>query len=193
MSILVVKSAALVLAGTFAETKFSTANNTNGPAGLSSVYGVTPAIFSGLSFWILVHGMKVGAARTKYMELAKKDGEKEVEERYDLPNLYAQGTSKHVLSFNCVQRSHQHIFETFTGAVLTGMVGAVQYPLTTAVATCIYAVGRISLSNGYAASEGKPSLRYSSSLAILNWYGLMGNIFLSFLSVASMIAGKKLW
>ena len=193
MSIFVVKSVALVLAGTFAESKFSTVNTNHGFAGMSSVYGLTPAIFSGMSFWILVHGMKVGAARKKYMELAKKDGEKDVEERYDLPNLYAQGTSKHVRSFNCVQRSHQHIFETFTGAVLTGMVGAVHHPITTAVSTFTYAVGRMSLSNGYAASEGNASKRYSSSLAILNWYGLICNMFLSFLSVASMIAGKKLW
>ena len=56
-------------------------------------------------------------------------------------NLYAQGTSKHVLAFNCVQRSHQQIFETFTQTVVSGLVGAVTFPLCTSISTMMYALG----------------------------------------------------
>lgn len=73
--------------------------------------------------------------------MARKDGEKDVDERYLLPNLYAQGTSKNVKAFNCVQRSHQHIFETFTTVVVGGLAGAVTFPVCTAVSTFLYAIG----------------------------------------------------
>mmetsp|Transcript_19577 Transcript_19577/g.27167 ORF Transcript_19577/g.27167 Transcript_19577/m.27167 type:complete len:194 (-) Transcript_19577:158-739(-) len=191
MASFMLKSALITLGGTYAENKYAP-SNTDGPFGTSSWFGLTPVLFAGMSFWALSHGMKVGQARNKYIELAKKDGEKDVDERYGLPNLYAQGTSKHVRSFNCVQRSHQHIFETFTGVVLTGMVGAMSYPLTTAASTLACFVGRVALSNGYAAAEGDASKRYSSPFARCFWYGLLGNILLGFASSANMIAGKKL-
>ena len=63
---------------------------------------------------------------------------------HHISNLYAQGTSKHVRAFNCVQRSHQHIFETFTTAAVSGLAGAVTFPITTAVSTLMYSVGKIS-------------------------------------------------
>lgn len=56
------------------------------PAGYGLVILVTTVTY----LWVLMLGMKCGAARTKYIELAEKDGEKEVEERYKLPNLYAR-------------------------------------------------------------------------------------------------------
>ena len=51
----------------------------------SQIAAVTPAILIGTGFWTLTHGFKVGKARTKYAELAKKDGEKDVDERFMLP------------------------------------------------------------------------------------------------------------
>lgn len=51
----------------------------------SQITAVTPAILIGTGFWTLAHGFKVGRARTKYAELAKKDGEKDVDERFMLP------------------------------------------------------------------------------------------------------------
>ena len=51
----------------------------------SQLMAITPAILIGTGFWTLVHGMQVGKARTKYAELAKKDGEKDVDERFMLP------------------------------------------------------------------------------------------------------------
>lgn len=51
----------------------------------SQLAAVTPAILIGTGFWTLMHGFEVGKARTKYAELAKKDGESDVDERYSLP------------------------------------------------------------------------------------------------------------
>ena len=127
--------------------------------------------------------MKVGAARTKYAELAKKDGEKDVDERYGLPNLYAQGTSKHVRAFNCIQRSHQHIFESFTQVCVAALTAAQSYPITAAVTTLCYAVGRVSLSNSYAQCDGDASKRYSfSKLAPYTWIGMLSTFLLGALS-----------
>ncbi len=108
----------------------------------AQITAITPAILIGCGFWSIFHGFTVGRARAKYAELARKDGEKEVDERYLLPNLYAQGTSKHARAFNCVQRSHQHIFETFTTAMVGGLIGAVTFPICTSLSTLMYAVGK---------------------------------------------------
>ena len=39
----------------------------------------------GTGFWTLSHGFKVGRARSKYADLARKDGEESVDERFMLP------------------------------------------------------------------------------------------------------------
>mmetsp|Transcript_13484 Transcript_13484/g.32687 ORF Transcript_13484/g.32687 Transcript_13484/m.32687 type:complete len:192 (-) Transcript_13484:353-928(-) len=157
----------------------------------SQLMAITPAILIGTGFWTLVHGMQVGKARTKYAELAKKDGEKDVDERFMLPNLYAQGTSKHVRAFNCVQRSHQHIFETFTTAAISGLVGAVTFPISSSISTLMYAVGRYYLSKGYLESEGDAPARYSYKLAKFMWYGFLGNVMLGAASCGLIMSGKK--
>lgn len=189
---LMVKSFAAGLAGTFLETKFGPDLGA-GSLGLPRLFGLTPAILTGTSFWVLLHGfLVVGRSRSKYMKLAEEDGEKEVEERYGLPNLYAQGTSKHARAFNCIQRSHQHIFETFPYLCMISLLGAVHYPITAATATLAYAVGRYHISNGYANSDGEPSKRYTSPFAPLMWYGLLSSMVVSGLSCASFIAGKPI-
>lgn len=105
------------------------------------ITAATPAILLGTGFWALMHGFVVGRARSKYADLAKKDGEKYVDERYMLPNLYVQGTSKHAKALNCVQRSHQQIFETYTQAVLGGLAGMISFPICTSISSLMYAVG----------------------------------------------------
>eukprot|EP01083_Nonionella_stella_P041695 112953_1 len=157
----------------------------------SQLTAVTPAILIGTGFWTLTAGFAVGKARTKYADLAKKDGEKDVDERFMLPNLYAQGTSKHVKAFNCVQRSHQHIFETFTTAVVGGLAGSVTFPITTAISSLAYAVGRYYLSKGYAECEGDASKRYKYPIAKYMWYGFLGNTILGMASCAMIMIGKK--
>jgi hypothetical protein len=178
------KSAGAVLGLTFAENQY-------GPRD-SRLFAVTPAILTGIGFWALTFGFKVGEARAKFKKLAAADGEANVEERYGLPNLYVDGNTKAARAFNCAQRAHQHIFETLPSVMLTGMMGALQYPITTAISTLMYAVGRIQLSNSYYNGEGDVTKRYESSLAFLTWYGLLMNFMLSFLSCANMVAGGKL-
>lgn len=51
-----------------------------------------PIIILGTTYiWLLKIGfLDVGPARSKYSQLAEKDGEKDVQERYAYPNLYAR-------------------------------------------------------------------------------------------------------
>lgn len=178
MSSILWKSGAAASLGMIVEIKYGPSLSSTGPSGLLSLYAITPLILIGTGFWSIIHGMTVGRARTKAIEAAKANGEKDVEERYGLPNLYAQGTSNHARTFNAVQRSHQQIFETFGTVVLSAMTGAFAFPISTAISTLTFAVGRIAFSNAYANSEGDASKRYSSKLSKYMWYGLMGNIFL---------------
>jgi hypothetical protein len=176
--------------GTFLESKY-------GPSSSCSdckrrLFALAPLILIGTSFWSITHGMVVGKARAKAIEDAKADGEENVEDRYDLPNLYAQGISKHAKIYNSIQRSHQHIFESFTQAVLGCMVGAIEFPITAAACSLMYAVGRISLSNSYAKCEGDPSKRYASKLAFYQWYGLMGGFCVGAISCIKIFATKKI-
>ena len=93
----IVKAVGLALASTFVEQSllpkiglgFLQEKTTN-DLGLPRGYGLVIIMTTTIYFWVVLVGMKVGAARSKYSELAKKDGEKEVAERYALPNLYAR-------------------------------------------------------------------------------------------------------
>lgn len=58
--------------------------------GLPRGFGLTVLILGVTYIWVLEVGMQVGAARGKYSQLAEKDGEKDVKERYAYPNLYAR-------------------------------------------------------------------------------------------------------
>ena len=197
MSLIVGKSFAVGLAGAFLESKYQPASmlgrGATSTSGLPQAFGITPLILSGMSFWILVHGFSaVNSARKRFSEQAKKDGEKDVDERYGLPNLYAQGTSKNARGFNCVQRSHQQIFETYPQMCLLSMVGAVHYPITTAVTLTTYCTGRYFLSQGYASAEGDANKRYSHPLASFTWYGYISTIVVAAVSGASFVLGKPL-
>jgi glutathione S-transferase len=167
--------------GMFVETKYVD-NKEN-------FFGVTPLLLIGTGFWATLHAFQVGKARTKYSELAKADGEPDVDERYGLPNLYAQGTSKHAKAFNCVQRSHQQIFEHFTQVCVAGLVGAVSFPITTAISVLAYAVGRYKFSIGYC--SGEPEQRYASPLSRFMWYGMLSTYILGIASSAKMILDNR--
>lgn len=188
------KAISVTLTGAYLETRFvpATLSSSNPPLGLSPWFGLAPGILTFVGFWAFTHGLSVGRARQKAIEDAKKDGEKEVDERYGLPNLYAQGTSKHARIFNAIQRSHQQIFETYTLATLAGITAAIQYPIFAAVSCLVYAAGRISFSLNYANSQGDASKRYSSKIARFLWYAMINNTFLAFLSCANIVVGKKL-
>ena len=180
--------------GMYVESKMSPTIFAPPPEGqiISPLFFATPAILLGVGFFTLVHGTKVGSARRKYMELAKKDGEANAEERYSYPNLYVDGNTKHARAFNAVQRSHQHILETFPSAILGGCLGATQFPLCAACATLTYAIGRIVFSTSYANSEGDATKRYSSPLAKYQWLGLLGNFILGFAAAVKILMTVKL-
>ena len=57
---------------------------------LPTGYGLVILVLSATYLWLFVVGLSIGKARTKYSELAEKDGEKDIVERYQLPNLYAR-------------------------------------------------------------------------------------------------------
>ena len=116
-------------------------------------------------FWLTLHGFTVGSLRTKYMELARKDGEKDVDARYSLPNLYVDGLSKHARAFNCAQRSHQQAFETLPQLLFFTLVASAAYPLAAAGNVALWLIGRVTWTAGYVESGGDPKNRYSHPLA----------------------------
>lgn len=187
------KNLGIVLGLTFLESKYISSKTTTTLGTSSSntslfYYGITPLLLTVFHMWTVFYGFTVvGKARKKYADLAKADGEDNVDERYLLPNLYAQGTSKHVLAFNCIQRSHQHIFETMTQTVISSMIGWMNYPLSSGIITGLYVVGRISLSKGYGEADGDPMKRYSGKFAFFTWYGVISSIFLAGLSSVKML------
>ena len=93
------KALAFALASTFVETKllpklglgFLLESSTilNLPRG----YGFVVLILGITYIWLLVTGISVAQARNKYIKQAEKDGEKDVDERYAYPNLYARKLS----------------------------------------------------------------------------------------------------
>ena len=74
-------------------------------AGQPKAFSLVLFSIAAYNFWLLMYGFKVGSARKKWMEKAKKDGEKDVDARYSLPNLYVTGDTFNSKAFNCHQRS----------------------------------------------------------------------------------------
>ena len=157
---------------------------------VSKACGVPLLLTCGACFWLTLHGFSVGSARTKYMELARKDGEKDVDNRYALPNLYVDGNSIHARAFNCVQRSHQQAFETLPQLLFFTATASAAYPLAAAANMALWLVGRITWSSGYASSGGDPKKRYDHPLAFLIFASFMSQFFVAIAS-AGAIAG--LW
>ena len=124
------------------------------------------------------------------MALAKKDGEKDVETRYALPNLYVDGNTKHARAFNCVQRSHQQAFETLPQLYVFTLIATLLFPVTAAVNVGLWLVGRMVWTKGYASSEGDASKRYDHPLAFLIFASFMAQFFVA-VAAAGEIAG--LW
>ncbi|KAL9181815.1 hypothetical protein ACHAXT_012158 [Thalassiosira profunda] len=173
--------------GGFVETKYGSCSyvSAHGP----QLSAVTPAILSARA-----SGPSPTASRRLTLSLLASTSSQDVDERFAYPNLYAQGTSKHVRAFNCVQRSHQQIYETFTTAVVSGLAASLTFPLCSAASTLTYAVGRYYLSKGYAeAAEegGDASKRYKYPLAKYMWFGYLGNIALGMASCVMIVSGKK--
>mmetsp|Transcript_19773 Transcript_19773/g.49188 ORF Transcript_19773/g.49188 Transcript_19773/m.49188 type:complete len:211 (-) Transcript_19773:2054-2686(-) len=160
---------------------------------LPTGYGLVIIIVTFTYLWVLMYGMKVGGARSKYAELAEKDGEKDVEARYKLPNLYAQGTSKNARAFNCVQRSHQQILETLPGYFVTVLVSGLEYPVATFVFGSLWLYSRSVWVVGYSDSSGDPALRYSHPHSRVFWHCKLALLMMSWFVAIQLLVGKKIF
>jgi MAPEG family len=159
------------------------------PLGVPRGFGLTTCILVLTCFWMLFYGfLVVGSARSKYMDLAKKDGEPDVEERYGLPNLYAQGATKHVRAFNSVQRSHQQIMESYPGYLLMALLAAVYFPVLAAINCALWLYSRMVWTRGYATGEN-PKDRYSHPHSRWFWTNMNVLFLLALLSSVNLVAG----
>ena len=159
-------------------------------SGLPRAAGAVLALHVVAGVWIVVWGLaSVGAKRKHYMEKARKDGEKDVDTRYALPNLYVDGTSVHARAFNCCQRSHQQVFESYTQFSVANLAGAICFPLTALLSASVWFLGRVTWAKGYAASEGDAKKRYTSPFSYCVWTGLLSSSILGLMSAAKITLG----
>jgi glutathione S-transferase len=140
------------------------------------------------SIVLILLGMKVSSARTICRDKAQKDGDKDAEERFSYPKLYAEGFSTHAKVFNCTQRGHQQALETYTQFVLLSLIGGFKFPFTTAIGGVIWCIARLKWAEGY--SSGEPSQRYANFLSRGIWTSLIIVLFTA-LGTASSVGG--LW
>ena len=153
----------------------------------SASIGLATHVIAGL--WITLWGLMVGSKRSIYKEKARKDGEENVDERYSLPNLYVPGCTPHSKAFNCVQRSHQQIFETLGQFITANIIATMHFPASASAAAIVWFVGRVTWAKGYAASEGVPSRRYDSPFAYGIWTGYLASVILAVVTCARIIMG----
>lgn len=122
-------------------------------------------------FFMVGLGMKVGKARSMFCEKAKKDGEKDCEARYSLPNMYVDGNTPNAKKFNCVQRGHQQALETYPQFLALSICGGYCFPLLTCAAGLLWMYARAKWAEGY--SSGDPSNRYEHWASKGIWLALV--------------------
>mmetsp|Transcript_10886 Transcript_10886/g.30832 ORF Transcript_10886/g.30832 Transcript_10886/m.30832 type:complete len:213 (-) Transcript_10886:129-767(-) len=130
-------------------------------APISLAVSLTPAhgyVALSLVFAIFVHQIYmvggVARARKKY--------------NVAYPALYAEGSSKSSLAFNCVQRGHQNSLEGYAGFLILLLVAGLKYPLTAAISGVVYSLGKVVYFHGYATGDPMKRLRGSFS-----YFGLL--------------------
>jgi glutathione S-transferase len=138
------------------------------PHGYAAVLLVN-VVGSGLVMAVL--GTRVGQARTAFKEKALKNGDKDAEDRFSYPKLYAEGFSREAKDFNCIQRGHQQAIETYTQFVALSLVAGIKYPLVSTVGGLVWTVARFQWAGGYA--TGTPSRRYEFLLSRGVWISLL--------------------
>ena len=99
------------------------------------------------------------------------------------PAMYATGTSKDAVKFNCVQRGHQQALETFTSYVVLSLVGGLRHPYAVALMGVFWCIGRLRWATCYA--QGGPEARYGSAFSIFIW----ASLFVSLAATASFALG----
>ena len=192
------KGIAFALGGSYAERKFlpdmvPALFAQSSVAGLPQSYCLCLGSVAVYGFWLLNYSMKVGGARKTYMEKARKDGEKNVDLRYSLPNLYVEGNTKHSKAFNCVQRSHQQQLETIASFSAFVLIGGLSFPVTSGCAGMLYTLSRTFWAEGYAEGEGDASQRYSHPLSGLFWQALLASFLLTMMTCVETSGLFKFW
>mmetsp|Transcript_24208 Transcript_24208/g.24821 ORF Transcript_24208/g.24821 Transcript_24208/m.24821 type:complete len:197 (-) Transcript_24208:96-686(-) len=142
---------------------------------LKTSYGgviIVNVVLSGL--YLVILGFKVGSARKKYTEKAIKDGEENAEQRYNLPNLYADGNTENARLFNCVQRGHQQALETYPQFLAFSLIGGLRFPIFTTINGLLWIYARAKWAEGYA--TGNPNNRYSHWASRGIWHSLIFGI-----------------
>jgi len=122
-------------------------------------------------FTIMSLGFRVAKARSVFIEKAKATGDKDAEERFSYPKLYAEGFSEEAKQFNCIQRSHQHALETFPHFMAMSMLGGLRHPILVASSGILMIASRLSFSDGY--STGEPKKRYQAWYSSGIWVSLL--------------------
>lgn len=154
--------------------------------GISRIYGLVIAVnVISTAVVLLILGTKVGQSRNKFIEKANKDGDKDAEDRFSYPKMYAEGFSKHAKQFNCIQRSHQHALETYTQFVALSLVSGLLYPLVTTIAGALWVYARLQWALGY--QSGEPKKRYEHWSAYGIWTSLLIVLFGSITSAVLII------
>jgi hypothetical protein len=159
--------------------------------GVTKGFGLLLAIMFVYTFWLTMLGFSVGGKRKTFKELAKKDGEKMVEERYSLPNLYVEGNTKWAKAFNCVQRSHQQQLETLPQFFFCLAVAGPIFPLTSSLLALMSLLCRYVWAAGYSNMDADPAKRYDHPLSKYVWSALFGSywmVFAAALSVAGVVS-----
>lgn len=156
--------------------------------GFTRAAGLPALITAGAFFWVTTYGFYVGGERSKFIEKAKKDGEKDVEARFSLPNLYVEGNTPNAKAFNCVQRSHQQALETITQMATFTAIAAAVFPVSAAANMGLWWYSRVVWSTSYARSNGDPSKRYEHPLAFLVMATVVGQFMLA-VAAAGEVAG----
>jgi len=132
---------------------------------VSQLYGgVVLVNVVGSSFMMMYLSFMPGAARKTFTEKAKAAGDKDAEERFSLPKLYAEGFSKEAKEFNCHQRAHQQALETYSNFVACSIIGGIRQPLLTSLAGLLYIVARVKWAKGYC--TGDPINRLLASICV---------------------------
>ena len=143
----------------------------NGSVALPRMYGLVMASTAGVAIMLVGLGMKVGKARTRAIEKAKKDGDEQAEQRFSYPNMYAEGMSEVAREFNCIQRGHQNALESVPQILAMAAFGGLRFPVTTSFATMMWIYARLNWADAYAKKGAGERYAHWSSKGI--WVGLL--------------------
>lgn len=103
---------------------------------LPSNYGYVFAVLGGSFFVNSFLAIQVALARKEY--------------GINYPLLYAPAGHKHEKAFNCVQRGHQNMLESYAIVMLQMCVTGLVYPITASACGLIWSIGRVLYGIGYA-------------------------------------------